>query len=114
VLPNSVAASQVTINLTQSAPKSQIKITIRVNREADYEEVRRVALSVASETLGEKAAVGCFLTKVTSVRAIFELTAEVPESVDRDALRAKMLSRLAQRFAESNIDSKGQDRPSFS
>ena len=52
VVPNSVAASQVTINLNSNASFAPwpLVITIRVGRDADIEAVRELALKVANGT----------------------------------------------------------------
>src|SRR6516165_9422555 len=61
VLPNSIAASQVTINL--SAPQvhtpAPLAIVIRVGRETDIEAARQAALSSARDVAGDAAVVGC-------------------------------------------------------
>jgi hypothetical protein len=45
-------------------------------------------------------ACGCFLTKVEATAAVFELRLQAPDSAGRDLLRATLLARLAQQFAE--------------
>src|SRR5271163_945734 len=65
VVPNSLAASQVTINLntdTSFAPWPLL-ITIRLARTVDVEAARDLALKVANES-GPARVLGCYLTKV--------------------------------------------------
>src|ERR1700723_1880634 len=73
VLPNSIAASQVMINLSQTFTPWQMSITIRIGRSADLEAARRLAISVAAESVGEKAVYGCYLTKMEPTSAVLEL-----------------------------------------
>ena len=73
VLPNAIAASQVTINLNTTYAPWPITITIRLSRDADVEEARKLALSTAAEIAGEKAVVGCFLTKIDAAAITLEL-----------------------------------------
>lgn len=113
VVPNALAASQVSINLGSTYAPWPISITIRVNRDADLEGARRRALSIASETVGDGAVRGCFLTKVEAGAAVLELRIQAPDAASRDKVRADLLSRLAQRFTDPGL-SIGADRPSFS
>ena len=73
VLPNSIAASQVMINLSQTFTPWQMSITIRIARGADLEAARRLAISIAAESVGEKAVYGCYLTRMEPTSAVLEL-----------------------------------------
>jgi small conductance mechanosensitive channel len=113
VLPNAIAASQVTINLNTTYAPWPITITIRLSRDADVEAARQLALSVAAEIAGEPAVVGCFLTKIDPGSITLELRFKAADAAGRDVLRSKMLTTLPQRFAEAKIGSSGTDLPSF-
>ncbi len=114
VLPNSVAASQVSINLSSTFAPWPLAITIRVARDVDVEAARQLALGVAHEAAGEKGVVGCFLTKVDSTAITLELRLLAHDAASRDALRSRMLVTLAKRFTEAHIGSAGGDVPTFS
>jgi small conductance mechanosensitive channel len=114
VLPNSIAASQVTINLNSTFAPGPITITIRLNRNADAEAARDLALRVATECVGEKAVAGCYLTKVDASGRTLELRLSAPDAAGRDALRSKMLTELSQRFGAAKIGSSDADAPGFS
>ena len=114
VLPNSVAASQIMINLTRTFAPWRMVITIRVGREVDVEVARKAALSVATEVLGDKGVDSCLLTKLESTAAVLELRFRAPDAASRDSLRATLLSSLARQFAGAGLDSTAPDRPSFS
>jgi small conductance mechanosensitive channel len=113
VLPNAIAASQVTINLNSTYAPYPITLTLRLSRDADIEAARQLALDVAKEAAGEKAVVGCFLTKVDAGAITLELRMQASDAAARDALRGKMLSVLPQRFADAKIGSSGADLPAF-
>jgi small-conductance mechanosensitive channel len=113
VVPNALAASQVSINLGSTFAPWPISIAIRVNRDADLEAARKQALSVATETVGQAAVRGCFLTKLEATAAVLELRVQAPDAASRDTVRATLLSKLAQRFTEPGLAT-GADRPSFS
>ena len=59
VLPNSVAASQVAINLSPNTGRWPLSIAIRLNRDADLEAASALARKAAAEVVGEAAVTGC-------------------------------------------------------
>jgi len=113
VLPNSVAASQVMINLSQTFTPWQMSIAIRVSRDADLETVRRLAVSVAAEAVGEKAVAGCFLTRMEAAAAVLELRLQAPDAASRESLRSRLLVALAQRFAQAGFGVGAAEPASF-
>jgi small conductance mechanosensitive channel len=113
VLPNSVAASQVTINLSNAGAVAPLTIVIRVSRETDIGAAREVALRVARETPGVTAACSCVLTALEPANAVLELRVPVAEAAGRDALRAQLLTALASRFAAAELDAPPARRASF-
>ncbi len=113
IVPNALAASQVSINLSSTYSPWPITIVIRVSRDADIEAAQKLAVTVANETVGEKAVGGCFLTKVEASAAVLELRVQAPDAAGRDKLRAALLVKLSQRFAEIGLAA-GAERPSFS
>src|SRR5215472_32077 len=115
VLPNSIAASQVIINLSasQAHTPAPLAIIIRISRESDIEAVRQAALSSAHEVAGDAAIVGCFVTRMDGTGTTLELRVRSPPPAERDSLRSKLLEQLAQRFATSGLDSKDGRRASF-
>jgi small conductance mechanosensitive channel len=114
VLPNSVAASQVMLNLSSTFAPLMTSILVRVNRDADLEAARKLAIAVATETVGEKLVKGCFLTKVEASTADLELRFQVPDTASRESTRATLISRLAQRFSELEPNATPTQRASFS
>jgi small-conductance mechanosensitive channel len=114
VLPNAIAASQVTINLNTTYAPWPMSITIRLNRDADIDAARQLALSTAAEVAGEAAVVGCFLTKIDAAAITLELKFKAADAAGRDTLRSKVLAALPRRFAEAKIGSTGTELPAFS
>ena len=115
VLPNSSAASQVIINLNATFTPWPVVITIHLSRSIDVEAARQLAVSAAAEHAGEKAVIGCFLTKMDGASATLELRLLAPDSAGRDALRSKLIVDLARRFGELGRDpGNAADMPAFS
>lgn len=115
VVPNSVAASQVTINLNANANFAPwpLVITIRVGRDADLDAVRELALQVAKESGEEKAVAGCFLTKVDATSFTLELRLRANDSAHRDKLRSAVLAELTRRCAAAHLGAVGSEAPTF-
>lgn len=114
VLPNSVAASQVTINLGKSFVPGQISVAIRINRELDVEQARALVLAVAAETLGEQNIDSCLLTKLEGADASLELKARAPDPANCKLTRATLLARLARRFEDAKTGTTAANSASFS
>jgi small conductance mechanosensitive channel len=115
VVPNSLAASQVTINLNTNASFAPWPLTVGIHlgRDANWEAARELALEVAGTKLDAQAIVGCFLTKIDATSVNLELRVRAKDSADRDALRAALLAELARRFGEAHIGGTGNDAAAF-
>ena len=115
VVPNSLAASQVTINLNTNASFAPwpLVITIRVGRDADVDAVRDLALKVAKDSGDEKAVAGCFLTKVDATSITLELRLRANDAAHRDRLRSVVLAELSRRFAAAHLGAIGNEAPTF-
>jgi small conductance mechanosensitive channel len=114
VVPNSIAASQVTINLNTTYAPWPMTITIRLSRDAPWEAAQKLAIAVAAENAGDQAVVGCYLTKIEATAMTLELRFMAHDSAGRATLRSKTLAELAQRFSAAHIGSDGTDTPAFS
>jgi small conductance mechanosensitive channel len=113
VLPNAIAASQVLINLNTTFAPWPITITIRLNRDADIEAARQLAIGVATEVAGKAAVAGCFLTKVDAATITLELRLHAADVAGRDGLRSQLLMTLPARFVEAKIGSSSTELPAF-
>jgi small conductance mechanosensitive channel len=114
VLPNALAASQATINLSHSVAGAPVSIRIRVNRDADVGAARQLAQRIAKETVGEHAVLGCFLTRIEAESAVLELRVRTPADANREELHSRLVAALAGRFAEAGVDTHGTVRTRFS
>jgi small conductance mechanosensitive channel len=115
VLPNSIASSQVVINLSASTAHAPapLPIIIRVSRETDVEAARQAALRTARESVGESAVLGCYLTRMDDTGTTLELRVRGPQPEQRDSLHSRLVEELAQRFAASGLDAAGGRPASF-
>ncbi len=115
VVPNSLAASQVSINLNANATFAPwpLVITLRLGRDVDLETARELALKVAKENGDAKAVLGCYLTKVDATAVTLELRLLANDSAHRDKLRSALLAQLSRRFAEAHVGGSGNEAPTF-
>jgi small conductance mechanosensitive channel len=113
VVPNSIASSQVIVNMSTTFAPWPIAISIRLSRDADVDAARDLAIAVAGESAGAKSVVGCFLTKVDSAAMTLELRLVAKDALGRDAWKSKLLQHLSQRFAAAKIGGTTGDAPSF-
>jgi small-conductance mechanosensitive channel len=116
VLPNSVAASQVIINLSASQPRSApLAIAVRIGRATDIGAARELALRTAAEAVGESAVLGCFVTRMDDAAVTLELRVRSPApGAERDLLHSQLLEQLARSFAASGLEAKDGQRASLS
>ncbi len=114
VLPNSLAASQVTINFREARSAAPVAVVIRIGREADADAARTLALRVGREVAGEGAAPSCLVTRIEAASAVLELRLRPPAGADRDALRSQLLTALARAFGQAGLDAEGGARAAFS
>ena len=115
VVPNSLAASQVLINLNTNATFAPwpLAIAIRLGRDANLEAARTLALEVAKQNADAKSVLGCYLTKVDATAMTLELRLRATDSAQRDTLRSTLLAELARRFAEAHIQGSGTEAATF-
>ncbi|HEY3730202.1 MAG TPA: mechanosensitive ion channel family protein [Steroidobacteraceae bacterium] len=113
VLPNSIAASQVLINLGRTFTPGQMSVTIRVGREADVQAACKLAIEVAAESVGRVAVSGCYLIRMEAAAAVLELRLRAKDPGARDALRSELVARLAQRFAQAHLMASASEPASF-
>jgi small conductance mechanosensitive channel len=113
VLPNSIAASQVTINLGERQLPAPLAITIRVPRDSDTDAMCARAVDVAKQAVGGGAVLGCYLTQIDGGRAALELRIRPPSLAERDVLRSRVVTALAQHFAQPGAGRSAEQQPSF-
>jgi small conductance mechanosensitive channel len=114
VLPNSLAANQVVLNLSKTYVAAHLSVTIRCARSVDPQKVSELAQQAAGEILGTQAVDGCYLTQIDASGAVFDLRVRIPDPARRESLRAKLLAHLAMKFAQGQLGAAGDAAPSFS
>lgn len=113
VLPNSVVANQVNLNLSKTYQPTQTSVTIRCARSVEADKVVTLAGEAATEILGAHGVTGCYLTKIDATAAVFDLRVQIPDLAARESTRARLLAHLAARFAQGDLGG-GAEPPTFS
>ena len=113
VVPNSLAASQVTINLGTSPPGRRVTVTIRLARTADLDSACREAVEAASEALGNEGQKSCKVSGFEGATASLILSAEVRPEVAAEDARARLLLALSRRFTDQRFHLAGGNLPTL-
>jgi small-conductance mechanosensitive channel len=113
VLPNSVVANQVNLNLSKTYQPAQTSVTIRCARSVNADKVVTLATAGATEILGAQGVAGCYLTKIDATGAVFDLRVQMPDLATRESTRARLLAHLAERFAQADLGA-APEPPTFS
>jgi len=113
VLPNALAASSATLNLTATYAPWAVTVSVRLARDVDVAAARRLATEVAQAVPHVKSVVGCYLTKVESAALTLELRVQAADAASRDEVRSTLIATLAERFAAARLGANGTDLPSF-
>lgn len=103
VLPNSIAASQVTINLNMNASVFPMRIQIGIDRHADIDAARSRALELAAEILEPSNVGECVLTHIDGATAQLDLCFRIDAEQSLAAIRSKLITRLAAGFAAAPV-----------
>ncbi len=113
VLPNSVVANQVNLNLSKTYRPAQTSVTIHCARSVDADKVAALATAAAAEILGAPGVTGCYLTRIDATGAVFDLRVLLPDLATRESTRARLLAHLAARFAQTDVGA-GAEPATFS
>ncbi|HEY1899757.1 MAG TPA: mechanosensitive ion channel family protein [Steroidobacteraceae bacterium] len=113
VLPNSVAASQVAINLSPATGRWPVAITIRLSRDADLEAASKLARAAAAEVIGDTAVTSCWVTRVDATEAQLDLRFQAADAVRRDSQRSAVILHLDRRFTALGQGTATAQRPTF-
>ncbi|HEY6482989.1 MAG TPA: mechanosensitive ion channel family protein [Steroidobacteraceae bacterium] len=114
VLPNSVAASQVIINLNSTFRPWPFSIDIHVSRDADLEGARRVATEAAKNIVGSGAVLGCYIVKVDGTEAVLTLRMVAADAAGRERLRSELIPQLSHALSAAHQGPADTRWPSFS
>lgn len=103
VLPNSIAASQVSLNLSHRAHAASVSFSIEISRQADLASVRTAALSVV-ESLVENSKAECFVKRIDQQLSTLEIRFYAPIATLPETARTKVMEELSRRLSAESIE----------
>lgn len=104
VVPNSVMANQVTVNLTSVDPRILVAVPIRVGYGADLDKARKILLELAKAHPDVREIVGCPLTALGESSVTLTLQAWCGDAGVTARVESDLLERAKQRFEAENVE----------
>ena len=103
VVPNSVMASQTTINLTGNDPRVICSVPIGISYDSDIDKARGILLDLAGKHPKAKEVCGCPLTQLGISGVVLTLDVWCADALTALALRCDLLEQATKRFALEGI-----------
>jgi len=104
VIPNSVMASQTTVNLTSEDPRVLCSVPFSINLEADVDRARAALLELARRHAKAREVSGCPVTQVGPAGIVLTLSAWCAGPGDAYDLKTDLLEQARKRFAREGIE----------
>jgi small conductance mechanosensitive channel len=103
VIPNSVMASQTTINMTGDDPRLICSVPFNISYDSDLDKVRAIIVDLAAKHPKAQVVDACQVTKLAA--SSVELTLEVwcKDALTADILKSDLLEQAKKRFAVEGI-----------
>lgn len=103
VLPNSVMASQTTINLTGNDPRTICSVAIGISSDADIDKARAILIELAGKHSKARDVRSCPLTQAGSAGLTLTLDLWCSDSVTATTLRCDLLEQAIRRFTAEGV-----------
>jgi small-conductance mechanosensitive channel len=104
VVPNSLMATQVTVNLTSVDPRILVAIPLRVGYGADLEKARKILLELAKAHADVKEIAGCPLTALGDSSVTLTLQVWCAEAGVMGRVECELLEQAKKRFQAEDIE----------
>jgi small-conductance mechanosensitive channel len=104
VVPNSVMANQVTVNLTSLGGRTMIAVSVRVGYTADLEKVRGLLLQLAKQHPHVQEVVGCPLTALGDWSVTLTVQAWCADAAVGKQVEFDLLEQAKKRFQDEGIE----------
>jgi small conductance mechanosensitive channel len=103
VIPNSIIASQASINLSSVPPSTQCGVALYVAAGSDAARARQILLEVAKAHPKVVQLDGCFATRVTSKGVVLTLVASCAEANAAPGVKSDLLESAKKQFDAAGI-----------
>jgi len=104
VVPNSLMASQTTINLTGNDPRVICAVPITISYGADIDKARGIILALAGKHPQAEKVSGCPLTSLGAAGMVLTVDVWCADAFTAIALRCDLLEEITKRFALEGIN----------
>ena len=103
VVPNSIMASQTTVNLTGNDPRSLCSIPFPISCDADIDLARSILLELARAHPQAQKVTGCPVTQVSPAGVVLTLNVWCPQSDAAYTVKCDLLEQARKRFLQEGI-----------
>jgi small conductance mechanosensitive channel len=103
VVPNSLMASQTTINLTTNDPRVVCSVPMSISYDADVDKARAILLDLGSKHPKATQVCGCPLTQLGTTGVVLSLDMWCADAFTAIALKCDLLEQAKKRFALEGV-----------
>jgi small-conductance mechanosensitive channel len=103
VIPNSVMASQISINLSSIPHHAPIILTLPLAPTADIDKARTLLTELAKSHPKVTEVTSCRITALSDTATTLTLTAQSPDSSTAQEIKSDLLESIRKRFTADNI-----------
>ena len=103
VVPNSVMASQTTVNLTAEDPRVICSVPIGISYDADIDQARGILLELARKNPKAGQVCGCPVTQLAPSSVMLTLEVWCSDALTAGAFKSSMLEEIKKRFSKEGI-----------
>ena len=103
VVPNSLMASQTTINLTGNDPRVVCSVPIGISYDSDIDKARGILLELSSKNPKAKEVCGCPVTQLGNSGVVLTLDVWCADALSAIAFKCDLLEQATKRFALEGI-----------
>lgn len=104
VVPNSVMAGQVTVNLTATDPRAMAVVPIGIGYDADIDKARRILVELAQGHSKVEAVVGCPVTQLGNSSVVLTLRAWCADTGTAKGVEFDLYEQAKKRFDQEGIE----------
>jgi len=103
VVPNSIMASQTTINLTRDNSRAMCSVTVSITFDSDLDQARAILLEIAIKNPKSKKIDSCPVTRLDGSSVELTLNVWCMDSLIAAALKCDVLESIKNRFSAAGI-----------
>ncbi|HRW06965.1 MAG TPA: mechanosensitive ion channel family protein [Caldilineaceae bacterium] len=104
VVPNSVMANQITVNLTSVNPRAMAIVPIQISYESDVAKARQILIELANAQPSVQEVVGCPLTALGAYAVTLSLRAWCADAGAAKTVEYTLYEQVLTRFTQAGIE----------